>query len=456
MVLVLFWILKMINSSVTPAKKYHSLSRRIVAQFCIFTLVLSSLYGLLSFSLIYDLEDNFIYNTMDNEAKYLTEGYQQQGQWPKPRSNNMQLHFSKDTLPDAVTSELVAEPNRGEFFGENGLYYHLYVLPNFNQVYLLAEVSDMLLVRPMSGSLLRLLLAASFVLMIIACLIAWLLGRKTAKPLQQLADLVDGVAPEHIPDNFSEQFPRNEIGILATTLEETMARIKQALAREKNFTRDVSHELRTPVAIIKNAVEVYQSSHNLDKNTDKAAVDTLMKRIGDASVQMEQTVVTLLSLAREEQTSIDKSAVNLIALVEQAVIDHSYLLNNKAVEVVVDDNTNTRLYLQQGMLKVLLDNLISNAFQYTDKGEVRISYLDNRLIIADTGSGIEADIADKVTELAVKGSQSTGYGFGLSIVKRLCEHQGWQLKVSSTSTSPSHGSSNAINKGTEISVLFSS
>ena len=461
MVLVLFWILKMINSSVTPAKKHHSLSRRIVAQFCIFTLVLSSLYGLLSFSLIYDLEDNFIYNTMDNEAKYLTEGYQQQGQWPKPRSNNMQLHFSKDTLPDAVTSKLVTEPKRAEFFGKKGLHYHLYALPDFQEVYLLAEVSDMLLVRPMSGSLLRLLLAASFVLMIIACLIAWLLGRNTAKPLQQLADLVDGVAPEHIPDNFAEQFPRNEIGILATTLEETMARIKQALAREKNFTRDVSHELRTPVAIIKNAVEVYQSRHNLDKSADQQAndalaVDTLMKRIGDASVQMEQTVVTLLSLAREEQTSVDKSAVNLIALIEQAVIDHSYLLNNKAVEVVVNDNTNTRLYLQQGMLKVLLDNLISNAFQYTDKGEVRISYLDNRLIIADTGSGIEADIADKVTELAVKGSQSTGYGFGLSIVKRLCEHQGWQLKVSSTSTSPSHGSSNAINKGTEISVLFSS
>ena len=302
------------------------------------------------------------------------------------------------------------------------------------------------------------MLILCFTLMLIACLIAWLLGRKTAKPLQQLADLVDGVAPEHIPDNFAEEFPPNEIGILASTLEETMARMKQALAREKSFTRDVSHELRTPVAIIKNAVEVYQSLDNCtDKQViDTVAVDALMKRIGDASVQMEQTVVTLLSLAREEQTSIDKSAVNLIALVEQAVIDHSYLLNNKAVEVVVDDNTNTRLYLQQGMLKVLLDNLISNAFQYTDKGEVRISYLDNRLIIADTGSGIEADIADIVTELAVKGSQSTGYGFGLSIVKRLCEHQGWQLKVSSTSTSPSHGSSNAINKGTEISVLFSS
>ncbi|KGJ97389.1 sensor histidine kinase [Colwellia psychrerythraea] len=424
-------------------KKYHSLSRRIVAQFCIFTLILSCLYGLLSFSLMYDLEDSFIYNAMDDEVKFLIEGYQQQGQWPKPRSNNMQLHFSKDSLPDAVTSALVTQPNRGEFFGENGLYYHLYVLPDFQEVYLLAEVSGMLLVRPMSGSLLKFLLAASFVLMLLACIIAWLLGRKTAKPLQQLADLVDGVAPEHIPDNFSEKFPANEIGILANTLQQTMARIKTALAREKSFTRDVSHELRTPVAIIKNAVEVYQNCQNLDDNTDKKAVAALMKRISDASMQMEQTVVTLLSLAREEQTSIKKTAVNLMALIEQAVIDHSYLLNDKAVEVVVDDNTNSKIYLQQGMLKVLLDNLISNAFQYTDKGQVQISYLDNRLIIADTGAGIEADIADKVTEISVKGSQSTGYGFGLSIVKRLCEHQDWQLKVTSSN-----------NEGTEVSVLF--
>lgn len=462
MVLVLYWILKIMinknnNATQTTAeakvstnvntKKYHSLSRRIVAQFCIFTLVLSCLYGLLSFSLMYDLEDSFIYNAMDDEVKFLVEGYQQQGQWPKPRSNNMQLHFSKDSLPEAVTSALVTQPNRGEFFGENGLYYHLYALPDFQQVYLLAEVSGMLLVRPMSGSLLKFLLAASFVLMLLACLIAWLLGRKTAKPLQQLADLVDGVAPEHIPDNFSEKFPANEIGILANTLQQTMARIKTALAREKSFTRDVSHELRTPVAIIKNAVEVYQNSHELETATDKKAIDALMKRISDASVQMEQTVVTLLSLAREEQTSIEKSAVNLMALVEQAVIDHSHLLNNKAVEVVVADNINCQLHLQRGMLKVLLDNLISNAFQYTDTGEVRINYLDNRLIIADTGAGIEANIANKVTELSVKGSQSTGYGFGLSIVKRLCEHQDWQLNVSSNN----HSSSN---KGTEISVLF--
>jgi signal transduction histidine kinase len=397
---------------------------------------------------MYDLEDGFIYSTMAQEAQFLNQGYEEQGQWPLPRNSYMTLHFSADSLPKAVKATLLIEPSRGEFFGDNDKYYHLLKLDPIKpstlkssdtiaqQVYLLAEVSEMLLVRPISGLLLKGMLIFCFVLMLIACSIAWLLGRNTAKPLQQLADLVDGVAPENIPDSFAKKFPNNEIGILAKTLEKTMAEIKLALDREKHFTRDVSHELRTPVAIIKNAVEVYQTNPN--KKTDN-----VIKRISDASVQMEQTVVTLLSLARNEQTSVEKTQVNLLSLVEQAVIDHSYLLNNKTVDVMVDDNTDINLCVQQGMLKVLLDNLISNAFQYTDKGEVQISYLRNKLVIADTGTGIEADIVDKVTELAVKGKQSTGYGFGLSIVKRLCEHQGWGLQVDS-------------DVGTKISITFES
>jgi len=410
----------------------------------------------MSFLLMYDMEDRFFSNTIEQEATYLSNSYQQHGAWPTPRNSYMQLYFSTNDLPEPVKSQLLLKPKRDEFFAEQGKHYHLHTLSTAPQVYLLAEVSGMLLVRPITSLLLKVMLIMSSILMLIACSIAWLLGRKTAKPLQQLADLVDGVAPEHIPDSFAKQYPANEIGILASTLEQTMARIKEALAREKSFTRDVSHELRTPVAIIKNAVEVYQSNHqqnnhSLNENADKQAknalaIDTLMKRISDASVQMEQTVVTLLSLAREEQTAVEKSPVNLMALVEQAVIDHSYLLNDKTVEVVVHDNTNKKLNLQQGMVKVLLDNLISNAFQYTDTGEVKISYLDNQLIVADTGSGIEAEIADKITEIAVKGSQSTGYGFGLSIVKRLCEHQGWQLNVTTANN----------NKGTQISVLLAS
>jgi len=424
--------------------KFHSLSRRIVAQFCIFTLALSAVYGFFCFMLLYNLEDGFIEREVLQEAQYLNAEYQKSQHWPTTRNSYMRLYFSKDSLPDDMKQTFLDEPKRIEFYGQQGRHYHLYTFPNLQNTYLVAEVSQMLLVRPIAGGVLKFMLISGAILVFFAFIIAWRLGQKTAKPLKQLADLVDGVAPENIPDSFAHQFPPNEIGILARTLEDSMQRIKQALEREKCFTRDVSHELRTPVAIVKNAVEVYQTIDiNTDINTDitKEEANNLVSRISDAGMQMEQTVTTLLALAREEHTSVKKESVKLLPMVEQCIIDHCHLLNKKSVEVVVDDSCNTAVIARQGMLKVLLDNLLSNAFQYTDVGIVSISFNEETLTIADTGPGIEKEISTKVTEPLVKGSQSTGYGFGLSIVKRLCEHQAWLLTVES-------------NQGTSISVSF--
>ena len=414
--------------------KYHSLSRRIVAQFCIFTLVLSAIYGLLAFTLLYTLEDGFIEREILAEADYLIEYHHNNQQWPKVRESHFSLHFSVESLPDDMRDLYVEEPRRKEFYGQQERHYHLYPIPNFDHVYLLAEVSQSLLVRPVREGVITLLAICGLFLTFVAFIIAWLLGRKTAKPLKALADLVDGVAPENMPDIFADKFPNNEIGLLARTLEDAMQRLSKAIERERCFTRDVSHELRTPVAIIQNAVELYRQKYD-----DKAQDNEVIQRIFDASIQMEQTVTTLLHLAREEQTSAEKSPTKLLPLIEQSIIERSYLLDGKSVEVVVDDNCNTGVIVQPGMLKVLLDNLLSNAFQYTESGTVVVSFNENVLTIADTGPGIEEDISTKVTEPSVKGSQSTGYGFGLSIVKRLCEYQRWQLNVVS-------------NNGTKISI----
>ncbi|WP_448547496.1 ATP-binding protein [Thalassotalea fusca] len=427
------------NIKSTSGAKFHRLSTRIVTRFCIFTIVMAAIYTGFSFLLLYNLEDNFINRDVYNEAQYLHSQYELTGKWPTSRNQSMSLYFSVDELPSDLKEQHIAEPNRPEFYGDDQRHYHLYKFPIEESVFLVAEVSEMLIVRPLKGGIFKMLLVLGAVLIVVAFFIAWLLGRQTAKPLKQLAELVDGAAPENIPDTFAHQFPRNEIGILAQTLEDAMGRIKQALAREKCFTRDVSHELRTPVAIVKNAVEVYRSTPA--SGQEKSAYDSIFNRIEQASVQMEQTVTTLLALAREEHTSAEKIATPIMPMIEQSIIDNSRLLQGKDVDVVVEDNCAAVAEVQPGMLKILLDNLLSNAFQYTEQGKVTASFQSGQLTIADTGDGIEPEISSKITEPAVKGSQSTGYGFGLSIVKRLCEHQGWQLTVKSE-------------QGTAISVKF--
>lgn len=405
---------------------FHSLSRRIVVIFCVFSVALSLIFGLITFVLLYTLEDNFIARDIKQEAAFLAQGQAQTGDWPAPRKSSMQLYFSRASFPEDIRALAVEEPGRIEFYGEDGRHYHVHALVGHPNVYLVAEVSGELLVRPIRDGVIKFLTTNGVIVTFVAFVIAWLIGRKTTKPLKRLADLADRVLPEDVPKDFASQFPNNEIGTLARTLERSWQRIADALDREKHFTRDVSHELRSPLAVMKNAVEVARS-HPSNVQADEA----LLRRIAEAAEQMEKTVQTLLVLAREEHAGEEKMDVSLMSVVETSVLDNRALLEGKSVDVNINDNCHVKLATQPGMLKVLVDNLLSNAFQYTDSGEVNVSFEKGELIVKDTGPGIDPGISAKVTEPAVKGSQSQGFGFGLAIVKRLCEHQGWMLSVSS-------------------------
>jgi len=415
---------------------YHSLSRRIVLQFCIFTLVLSVAHSFISFVMMYTLEDSFIEKDIKKELAYLQTKYKESGVWPEPRTSNITLHFSVDSFPKDLKQQFVDNPIAREFYGEDERHYHIVEVTEHENLYVVAEVSDLLYVRPIRSGILTFLAFNGVLLSLIACIVAWFIGRRTAKPLRQLAELVDGVAPEQIPDRFAHHYPNDEVGILANTLEQTFQKIASALEREQCFTRDVSHELRTPLAIIKNGAELQLSS-----NSNTSADIEVTKRILKAAEQMDKTVHTLLMLAREEHSNANKEDVNLMPIIEQSILDHRTLLEGKEIDIHLDDNCNSKVLAQPGMLKVLLDNVISNAFQHTQSGTVSVSFSAGKLSVKDTGKGIEEAISERITEVAVKGSQSTGFGFGLSIVKRLCEHQNWQLEVTS-------------NNGTTVSVLL--
>lgn len=415
-----------VNSAkkVNNGKKFHSLSRRIVVQFCMFSIVISLVYGFITFILMYTLEDSFIEKDIHQEARYLITAYEETGSWPATRNDNMELHFSKSTFPIDFREIAIANPMQKEFYGLEGRHYHLYEIKGYPNIYLVAEVSGDLLVRPIREGIITFLLVNGLIVTIVACFIAWLVSRKTTKPLNQLADLVGGAEPEQLPDKFAEQYPNNEVGILATTLEQTLSRISQAMKREKHFTQDVSHELRTPLAVIKNAIELSRTQQS-DSKTDQA----VLERIYGAADQMEKTVHTLLMLAREENANFENTSTRIMPLIEKSILDNRLLLEGKDIDIDISDDCNVEINADGDMLKVLLDNVLSNAFKYTESGIVAISFQDNKLTIQDSGPGIEPDISDSVTETGVKGKQSTGFGFGLSIVKRLCEHQGWELEV---------------------------
>ncbi|MEO7935596.1 MAG: sensor histidine kinase, partial [Dokdonella sp.] len=79
---------------------------------------------------------------------------------------------------------------------------------------------------------------------------------------------------------------------------------------------------------------------------------------------------------------------------------------------------------------VALTNLISNAFKYTQEGEVTVIVGHGRVSVEDTGPGIALEDADRLFERGERGTTLVkGAGLGLAIVRRLCELYGWKVSL---------------------------
>ena len=93
-------------------------------------------------------------------------------------------------------------------------------------------------------------------------------------------------------------------------------------------------------------------------------------------------------------------------------------------------------------LLILLNNLIGKAFKYTHSGTIDITYKEQSLSIKDSGSGISPAQQAYIFEAGAKGENSQGFGLGLNIVKRLCEHLSIDYQLTSTTN------------GNEFSLIF--
>ena len=408
----------------------HSLRRRITSAFAMLALCTALLFSVFAVIFMYALEDEFFANMLAQESAHQRESWRTAGTLAPPLRPYVTLHRSAATLPPDLAGQSGAAG--GEYFGDAGRHYHVrrLALPGAPPVLLVAEVSSELLVRPrlpMVIGLLGGLLAA--ILIVTTGLGYWLAGRAT-RPLDTLAALVGRAQPGQLPKGFAKDYPDNEIGALARALDAALARVADFIEREQHFTRDASHELRTPLAVIDGAAYLLA-----DQPMSPLAAQQL-SRIRSAATQMAQVVDTLLALAREDLAAgaaangaLPPTSVPLLPIAESAIVQMAHLLEGKEVQVDLDIDAGAQVPGNRTAVAILLGNLVSNAFQHTQSGTVRISYLDGRVAVSDQGPGIDPGIADRLFEAGVKGTGSGGHGIGLSIAARLASRLGISLHL---------------------------
>ncbi|HTY99822.1 MAG TPA: HAMP domain-containing sensor histidine kinase [Rhodocyclaceae bacterium] len=269
------------------------------------------------------------------------------------------------------------------------------------------------------------LLAGTVAMALVSAALGWWLAGRIVAPVAELARLISAAHPGQ--PGGAVEFSEDEAGKLARgVFGEYVKRMGAFISREQAFTSDVSHELRTPLAIVRGVVELMEDDPRLDDKQRER-----VQRIRRAVDGMIGITSALLVMAREDSLhETPASPCDVEAVVREAVDAHRHLVSPRTA-VEIECRGRPRLAANDSLLKIVVANLLLNAFINTDAGSVTVVVDEQGITVDDTGRGIAGEDLDKVFRKHYRGEESAGAGIGLSLVKRICDRYGWRTVVHS-------------------------
>ena len=378
-----------------------------------------------------DLEETLIDQIVSEEMAYLVQHHLENPQIVREPGPNLQyyvVHAPEDLtrVPEALRSLAAGSHEIGEGINEQ----HVAVRDVNGARYIVAYDAGP---HEMRGQQFKrlVLFALATIIIVAAALGYWIAGLITG----QITDLATRVAnPEPgaamAPLIRPDQYP--EVAALAQTFDHYRSRMQELIRHEQEFTGNASHELRTPLTAIRTSCELLDSEPDLPEK-----VRARITAIAAAAARMTEQLELLLLLARA-QAPERRETVPLAACVNAAMEPWRAELARKALRFDNTIDPAAAAGVNRQALNLVLTNLLRNAVQYTAHGSIRVTWEAPVLTVIDTGPGLTADGKSHLFERHYRGAVDTdGLGIGLAIVKRACNHCGWDITV----TSPPGGGS---------------
>jgi two-component system, OmpR family, sensor kinase len=202
--------------------------------------------------------------------------------------------------------------------------------------------------------------------------------------------------------------------------------IRNYISKIDDFIKDTTHELNTPLAAIMMTIETIDKTHLDPKLLRKIMrIDIAAKTI--SSLYQDLTFMALYGKSPNKNQNID-----LVHLFEERIDYFAPLADVKSIVFVCDLEPSV-IFADPNKMRILIDNLISNAIKYNSKnGHIRIILRQGAFSIEDEGIGIASDKLDDIFARYARFDETNGgFGLGLNIVKMICEEYGIGIGVAS-------------------------
>ena len=267
------------------------------------------------------------------------------------------------------------------------------------------------------------------------------LASRALSPIDRLTRVARKISAEDLSQRLDMPLPDDEVGRLARTFNEMIARLEDSFRRQRQFTADASHELRSPLTAIKGQTEVA-----LQREREPGDYREVLQAVNLEVDRMIRLVASLLNLARADASQIpmNREPVSVRGLVTDAAEQIAPAAAGR-VTITVQPGEDISVQADQDLLLQLMLNLLDNAVKHSGPGSgVTVSWRRDgphvEIEVADTGAGIApedlAHIFDRFYRVD-RARTSGGAGLGLSISRWIAEAHGGSLEARST---PGQGS----------------
>jgi two-component system sensor histidine kinase TctE len=309
------------------------------------------------------------------------------------------------------------------------------IAPAGSQDIVTVTVAETLIKRAtLTREILLVMVAPQIALLGIALFLAWLGVSRGLKPLTDLAREIEARDHHHLAPVSEAGLPR-EARVLATRINELIARLGTAIGAQRRFVADAAHQLRTPLAAV--LLHAERAERAADPQSERLALRALHGSV-ERAARLIQQLLTLARTEPEAAAAVQFGKVDLtllarrvgeewIARALESELDFGLLVPQEPVLVRGDER----------LLSELLSNLIDNAFRYGRRhGRVTLMVeagASPRLAVEDDGAGIPAAERQKIFErfYRLPDAGGDGCGLGLSIVREIASLHAAYVDVTS-------------------------
>lgn len=259
------------------------------------------------------------------------------------------------------------------------------------------------------------------VALVLTSLAGWVLAGAALRPVERMRVEASAISASEPDRRLPVPLAHDELRRLATTLNDMLTRLQEAIARERRFVDDASHELRTPLGILTGELELA-----LSRPRTATEMETTVRRASDEADRLARLAEDLLVLARTEEgrLPIHREEVSLDDVIAEACTGRRPTAAAADVAVSADVSCATGR-VDPARVRQALENLLDNAIRHAGTGGV-VRLTGGRdddavwIRVDDTGPGFAPDmlaIAFEPFARDTRDGKSGGAGLGLAIVR---------------------------------------